>query len=72
MAKEIKFNIKLLIDGKEQLGIATTDVGKLRQAMEETKSTAQQFRDKLLTINQTVTALQNASSAINGLRDTMA
>ena len=72
MAKEIKFNIKLLIDGKEQLGIVTTDVGKLRQAMEETKSTAQQFRDKLLTINQTVTALQNASSAINGLRDTMA
>ena len=72
MAKEIKFNIKLLIDGKEQLGIATTDVGKLRQAMEETKSTAQQFRDKLLTINQIVTALQNASSAINGLRDTMA
>ena len=72
MAKEIKFNIKLLIDGKEQLGIATTDVGKLRQAMEETKSTAQQFRDKLLTINQTITALQNASSAINGLRDTMA
>ena len=72
MAKEIKFNIKLLINGKEQLGIATTDVGKLRQAMEETKSTAQQFRDKLLTINQTVTALQNASSAINGLRDTMA
>ena len=72
MAKEIKFNIKLTIDGKEQLGIATTDVGKLRQAMEETKTTAQQFRDKLLTINQTVTALQNASSAINGLRDTMA
>ena len=72
MAKEIKFNIKLLIDGKEQLGIATTDVGKLRQVMEETKTTAQQFRDKLLTINQTVTALQNASSAINGLRDTMA
>ncbi len=72
MAKEIKFNIKLLIDGKEQLGTATTDVGKLRKAMEETKSTAQQFRDKLLTINQTVTALQNASSAINGLRDTMA
>lgn len=72
MAKEIKFNIKLTIDGKEQLGIATTDVGKLRQAMDETKSTAQQFRDKLLTINQTVTALQNASKAINGLRDTMA
>ena len=72
MEKEIKFNIKLTIDGKEQLGIATTDVGKLRQAMDETKSTAQQFRDKLLTINQTVTALQNASKAINGLRDTMA
>ena len=72
MAKEIKFNIKLTVDGKEQLGIATTDIGKLRKAMNETTSSAQQFRDKLLIVNQAVTVFQNASSAISSLRDTMA
>lgn len=72
MAKEIKFNIKLNIDGKEQIGVVTADVVKLRRAMEDSKSSAQQFRDKLLSINQAVTALQNFSGAITGLRDTMA
>ncbi len=72
MAKEIKFNIKLNIDGKEQIGMVTTDVTKLRRAMEESKTSAQKFRDNILSINQAVTALQNVSGAIGGLRDTMA
>ena len=71
MAKEIKFNVKLTVDGKEQLGVATTDVKKLRQSLDEAKSSTQQFRDKLLTVNQAVTALQNASSAMGNLRDTL-
>ena len=45
MAKEIKFNIKLTIDGKEQLGVVTTDVGKLRKAMDDSKSSAAKLRD---------------------------
>ena len=72
MAKEIKFNIRLNIDGKEQLGVVTADVTKLRRAMEDSKTSAQRFRDKLFSINQAVTSLQNASSAVAGLRDTMA
>ncbi len=72
MAKEIKFNIRLNIDGKEQIGMVTTDVTKLRRAMEESKTSAQKFRDNILSINQAVTALQNVSGAIGGLRDTMA
>lgn len=71
MAKEIKFNVKLTVDGKEQLGVATADVKKLRQSLDEAKSSTQQFRDKLLTVNQAVTALQNASSAMGNLRDTL-
>lgn len=71
MAKEIKFNIRLNIDGKEQIGVVTADVVKLRSAMESSKTSAQQFRDKLFAINQAVTMLQNASGAIAGLRDTM-
>ena len=72
MAKEIKFNIKLLIDGKEQLVTASTSAKELRDNLNAAKSSAAKFREKMITVNQTVAALQNASSAINGLRDTMA
>lgn len=71
MAKEIKFNIKLLIDGKEQLVTASTSAKELRDNLDAAKSSAAKFREKMITVNQTVAALQNASSAINGLRDTM-
>ena len=72
MAKEIKFNIKLLIDDKEQLVTASTSAKELRDNLDAAKSSAAKFREKMITVNQTVAALQNASSAINGLRDTMA
>ena len=72
MAKEIKFNIKLLIDGKELLVTASTSAKELRDNLDAAKSSAAKFREKMITVNQTVAALQNASSAINGLRDTMA
>ena len=72
MAKEIKFNIKLLIDSKEQLVTASTSAKELRDNLDAAKSSAAKFREKMITVNQTVVALQNASSAINGLRDTMA
>ena len=72
MAKEIKFNIKLLIDGKEQLVTASTSAKELRDNLDAAKSSAAKFREKMITVNQTVAALQNASSAINGLRDTLA
>lgn len=72
MAKEIKFNIKLLIDGKEQLVTASTSAKELRDNLDAAKSSAAKFREKMITVNQTVAALQNASNAINGLRDTMA
>ena len=72
MAKEIKFNIKLLIDGKEQLVTASTSAKELRDNLDAAKSSAAKFREKMITVNQTVAALQNASSAINVLRDTMA
>lgn len=72
MAKEIKFNIKLLIDGKEQLVAVSTSAKELRDNLDAAKSSAAKFREKMITVNQTVAALQNASSAINGLRDMMA
>ena len=41
MAKEIKFNIKLLIDGKEQLVSATSTVENLRGVVNAAKSDIQ-------------------------------
>ncbi len=72
MAKEIKFKIKLTVDGKEQLVTASTSIKEMKEQLEAAQPAAQQFRDKLLTINQAVTVFQNVSKAINGLRDTMA
>ncbi len=72
MAKDIKFNIKLLVDGKEQLVTATTSVAELRKNLEAAKPAADQFREKLISLNQAVETLRNMSSAVNSLRDTMA
>lgn len=71
MAKEIKFNIKLTIDGKEQLGVVTTDVGKLRKAMDDSKSSAAKLRDGLISVNQAITVFQNVSDAVVSLQVVM-
>ena len=71
MAKEIKFNIKLTIDGKEQLGVVTTDVGKLRKAMDDSKSSATKLRDGLIGVNQAITVFQNVSEAVVSLQGVM-
>ena len=72
MSKDVKFNIKINIDGKEGIGIVTTDVKKLRQSFDEAKSSSGQLRDKLITFNQVIGIVQNMSSAVNNLRDVMA
>ena len=46
MAKEIKFNIKLLIDDKEQLVTASTSAKELRDNLDAAKSSAAKFRRK--------------------------
>ena len=43
MNKEIKFNIKLLIDGKEQLVTAATTTKELAQALQEGQKEANKF-----------------------------
>ena len=72
MSKSIKFNIKLLIDGKEQLATVTENVARMRQAMDQAQGSAQQFRNGLISVNQAIATLQSASGAIGSLRDTMA
>jgi len=61
-----------MVDGKEQLVTASTSIKAIKEQLEAAKPAADQFRDKLITLNQSIDMLKNASSAINGLRDTMA
>ncbi len=71
MAKEIKFNVRLSVDGKEQLVTAATSVADLRHVMERAKGSAGQLRDTLLTYTQTVQAMQNVTNAVSQLTNTL-
>lgn len=82
MAKEIKFNIKLTVDGKEQLATATTNVGDLRKAVSSAVKDADKFRVSLLnwsqgvqavdaitdTLGKVSTSLSQVSAKMNGLQ----
>lgn len=71
MAKEIKFNVRLSVDGKEQLVTATTSVADLRHVMDRAKGSAGQLRDTLLTYTQTVQTMQNVTNAVSQLTNTL-
>jgi len=64
MAKEVKFNIKLTIDGKDKLVSATTDVHEFAEAFEKAKAKSTQLRDNLLKFNQTVQAIENVTGGL--------
>lgn len=64
---QVTFNIKLLVDGKEKIVEAKTDVSKLADEFEKAKSGATKFRDKLLEFNQTAQSLQNLASGLQQL-----
>lgn len=82
MAKEIKFNVKLTVDGKEQLATATTNIGDLRKAVSAAVKDADKFRVSLLnwsqgvqavdaitdTLGKVSTSLSQVSAKMNGLQ----
>lgn len=65
MAKEIKFNIKLIVDGTEQMISATTSVGNLRNVVDAAKSDIQKFNGVLVNFNQYVMKFQNINAAVS-------
>ena len=71
MAKEIKFNIKLNVDGKEQLVTATSSVNDLRKALDSTKTETDKFDKALLNFNQQVVKFQNINGAVQQLASTL-
>ena len=71
MAKEIKFTVKLNVNGEEKLVTATTSVRQLRDMVDASKSSAAKLRDELLTYNQTVQVMQSLSFAISQISGTL-
>lgn len=61
---EVNFNIKLVVDGKERLVSATTDVKHLAEEFEKAKSEASKTRDKLLEATQSMESMRNAISGL--------
>lgn len=65
MAKEIKFNVKLVVDGKEQLVTATSTAEELRRALDSAKTSSQKLNAALVNFNQAVMAANNVTNAIS-------
>ena len=60
-SKEIKFNLRLAIDGKEQFGFITSSAKDVVKTLDEAKGAAARFSDKIASMNQAI-------GALNGLR----
>ncbi len=69
MAKEIKFNIKLTVDGKEQVVTATSDLNEMQKSISLVRATASGMRDSLISFNQGFEVLRNVSSTFNDLTE---
>lgn len=64
MSKDVKFNIKLSIDGKEHIVEATTDVKHFAQELGIAETKGKRLRDSLLKFNGLVTVFQGLQSSI--------
>ena len=64
MAKEVKFTIKLNVDGKEQVVDATTDVQKLSEELGFAKTRSDEMRNSLLKMNNVTQTLQNVFAGL--------
>ena len=71
MAKEIKFNVKLLVDGKEQLVTATSSVAELQRALGAAKTEAEKFNTVLLNFNQSIEKFRNITDSISQVAKTL-
>ena len=64
MAKEVKFTVRLNVDGKDKIVTATSSVADLQRAVDNAKSSAARLRESLINANQSVLMMQNAVSAL--------
>lgn len=67
MANEVRFNIRLNIDGKEKVVTATTAVDNLRRVADSAKGAAGALQEQLINTNQIVEKWNNVSNTIGQL-----
>lgn len=67
MANEVKFNIKLIVDGKEKIVDATTDVSKFAKEFENARTASTKLRDELLKFNQVGQSFQNMVQGLQAM-----
>ena len=67
MAKEIKFNIKLNIDGKQVIVQASESVKELQRNLMAAKTSSQRLNATLIKFNQVAQVCTNVSGALSTL-----
>ena len=72
MAKDVKFNIKINVDGNGQIIASSKSITDMRRAIDEAKTSSQRLKDTFVGLNQATAIVQNMSSAVSNLRDVMA
>lgn len=63
MANEVKFNIRLNIDGKDRVVVATTAVDNLRHVVNSVNEATEDLKGKLINTNQITEAWRNVTDA---------
>lgn len=69
MAKEIKFNVKLAIDGKEQVAVITADAKKLNRAFGDATGGAARLNKTIINLNQGLEVIKNISDALGQISE---
>ena len=72
MAKEIKFNIKLNVDGKEQLVTATTGIKEISEAANACRSRLGEMNNVLVHFNQKIEKYRNIADSISQVSQALA
>lgn len=67
MPKDLKFNIRLIVDGKEQVAQATANIGNLAKSFDEARSSAVKSRDEIIKFSQLGASFQNVIGGIQQL-----
>lgn len=71
MAKDVKFNIKLLVDGKEQLVSATTNTKELARQLGNVQREAKNFQTGISRWGSDVLGIAAMQTSINAMRSAM-
>lgn len=67
MAKDVKFNIKLTIDGKQHIVEASTNVKKFAEELALAQTSSNKLRDQLIKFNGIATSFQNLAAGLQQL-----